>query len=511
MLKNEICGYMSLLYSVANKPLDLWSKHVSFGGKVRRVNDDLLHGDKVIEITGPHDNTIPTSITIPAKALDILNIKLPVLILVVKNLNLRFKLEVQIIDKQQYRRRFSFMTYNVERLPSINASMARIPLKLDDCWNFLEINLQNLCHQVYKTDYEALQRVTIYPNCHLRRVYLQDRHYNDENHVELYQAFFNMYMLKQGINFIEKSCQTEDCYTGPLEQSDLNYFVKDNSSSTSLTKVDSCKTASSMEKLKSNLSMNLNLYNSDTLKRNHMSLDALNDAIKKRHVFTRQSECFTKSLINDPVIENKLEKDSDVTEKVIQHYAMKTRKTGNSLLNIKINNHTSRPASSIELKTIMKSQFLKTHVSEIFKDNGIPKYPQKIQNAGDTYINLTNCTLNDNANKVQTGKDNSTIVKFKVDAMGSSSSFKPDLSESIKFDNINNNVSDIPNDGYIRSKHKYIKENNKSIANRLRSLVSIEEDIENFNENVSTNKCIPPLIEKETVLDEMTRHVLNDG
>ncbi|XP_011068584.1 PREDICTED: cilia- and flagella-associated protein 20-like [Acromyrmex echinatior] len=223
MLKNTF-RYMPLLYSIANKPLHLWSKHVSFGGKVRRVSDNQLHGDKVIEITGPHDNTIPTNITIPAKALDILNIKLPILILIVKNLNLWFKLEVQylnndslllihmkIIDKQQYRRRFSFMTYNVEKLPSINASIARIPLRLDDCWNFLEINLQTLCHQVYKTDYEALQRVTIYQNCHLRRVYLQNRHYNDD---ELYRTFFNMYMLKQGITFIEKSCQTEDCYTG---------------------------------------------------------------------------------------------------------------------------------------------------------------------------------------------------------------------------------------------------------------------------------------------------------
>ncbi|XP_018053267.1 PREDICTED: uncharacterized protein LOC108690474 [Atta colombica] len=408
MSKYEICRYMPLLYSVANKPLDLWSKHVSFGGKVRRVSDDLLHGDKVIEITGPHDNTIPTNITIPAKALDILNIKLPVLVLVVKNLNLWFKLEVQIIDKQQYRRRFSFMTYNVERLPSINASVASIPLRLDDCWNFLEINLQSLCHQVYKTDYEALQRVMIYPNCLLRRVYLQDHHYNDdETHVELHQAVFNM--LKQGINF-EKSCQMEDCYTGPLEQSNLNCFVKDNSSST-LIKVDSCKTVGSMEKLKSNLS-NLNLYNSDTLKRNHMSLDALNDAIKKQHVFKRQSEYFIKSLVNDPIIENKLEKDnSDITEKI--------------------------------------------------------------------------------------GKNNSTIAKFKVDAMGSSSSFKPDLSENIKLDNINNNVFDIPSNKCIHSKHKYVKESDKSIINRLRSLVSIEEGAENLNENVSTNKCISSLIEKE--------------
>lgn len=106
------------------------------------------------------------------------------------------------------------MTYNVEKLPNINANVARIPLRLEKCWNLLEINLQTLCHKAYRTDYEALQRITIYSNCHLRRVYLQDRHYNDdETPVEICQAFFNKYMLKRGINFIEKACQTEK-YTG---------------------------------------------------------------------------------------------------------------------------------------------------------------------------------------------------------------------------------------------------------------------------------------------------------
>lgn len=110
-----------------------------------------------------------------------------------------------------------------------------------------------------------------------------------------------------------------------------------------------------MEKAESlNPSMDLNLHN--ILKRNHMSLDALNDAIKmyNQDVFTRQSECFTKSLVNDPIIE-KLEKgSSDITEKE-ERYAVKEHKARNSLLNIKINNHTLQPASSIKLKRIVKS------------------------------------------------------------------------------------------------------------------------------------------------------------
>jgi len=156
------------------------------------------------------------------------------------------------------------------------------------------------------------------------------------------------------------------------------------------TEVNLSKTAGSTKNSKSfNPSMDLNVYNSSALKRNYMSLDALNDVTKKRnnHIFTRQSECFTKFLVNDLIVENKLEKgSSDIMEKVEQCYAMKTHKAGNSLLNVKINNYTLQPASSIESKRISKSQFLKTHVSEIlFKDNRFPKHSQKIQNVGNTH------------------------------------------------------------------------------------------------------------------------------
>lgn len=121
----------------------------------------------------------------------------------------------KITDKKKFRRRFSFLTYNLEKLPSINANMARIPLKLEECWNTLEINLQAFCRMTYGTDYEALQRMIVYSNCRLRRVYLQDRHYDhNEISIELCNMFFNTYMSKWKVNFIEKTCQTEDYHTG---------------------------------------------------------------------------------------------------------------------------------------------------------------------------------------------------------------------------------------------------------------------------------------------------------
>lgn len=90
------CGFISLLYSIGDKPLDLWSKHVSLDGRIRRVNDEMLNDDEVIEIMGPHDVAIPTNITCPANCTDVLNIKLPVLVLIAKNLELKLKLEFQV-------------------------------------------------------------------------------------------------------------------------------------------------------------------------------------------------------------------------------------------------------------------------------------------------------------------------------------------------------------------------------------------------------------------------------
>lgn len=230
-----------------------------------------------------------------------------------------------------------------------------------------------------------------------------------------------------------------------------------------------------------------------------MSVDVLNDAIKIRNqdVFIKQSEFFTKSLISDPVVENKLEKDgTDITGKTEHRHAVKMHKAGNSLLNIKMNNYALQPAFSVELERIAKSQFLKAHVSEIlFTDNKVSKHLDKIQNVGDMY-NSRNCTLSNNANNVQIGKYN-TDAKFRASAIGFPSTFKLDLSENIELDKISTNVFNIRNNDHVISKYKYIKESEKSIASRLRSLVSIEENTEDMPKRISS------VIEKKIKRDEV--------
>lgn len=112
------------------------------------------------------------------------------------------------------------MTFSTEEIsPKINTTKTQLPLKLEENWNNLEINFQVLCHDIFGTDYDALQRIIIYPNCCIRRIYLQDRHYqHDEIPVELFQAFFDMYMLKWGIHLVDRTSQTEQFkHTGTIK------------------------------------------------------------------------------------------------------------------------------------------------------------------------------------------------------------------------------------------------------------------------------------------------------
>ncbi|XP_020277661.1 uncharacterized protein LOC109851725 [Pseudomyrmex gracilis] len=493
MSKNEDCGYISLLYSIADKPLDLWSKYVSCGGKIRRIKDDTLYGDKVLEITGSHNSAIVTNITTPAETLDVMNIKLPILVLVIKNLNLQFKLEVQIIDKEQYRRRFSFLTYNLER-SRINARMACIPLKLEECWNTLEINLQTLCHEAYKTNYKALQRIIIYANCCIRRVYLQDRHYNNnETPIEIYQAFLHMYMLKWGINAIDEACQTEGCYTGFAEQPKDLSLASIDSIGVLQTKLGS-KPIYSTGKLKNLSTLNsvINLCKSNTLKRKHMSLDTLNNAIKMRdkNVFIRKNEHFKESLANNIIVENKLQMSN---VKKTEQNPVKTHKAGNQSfsINMQNKNHILRPMTLIESKKVMRNQVLKTRVSEtLFEENGNSEYTnlQEIRNAKDICVNSKE---HNNSNNIQIEKTASVKnAEFQKSLPSFLSAFKFARDSLEKIDKKSDNTFNTQNDKLcIISEDKHVKENNKNIADSLRSLT------DRSAEYVSDH--IPPVIEKE--------------
>lgn len=82
-------------------------------------------------------------------------------------------------------------------------------MKLETGWNKIELNLLHLTQAAFKCQYAVVQRLQVWGNCRLRRVYFIDKHYdNEEICPELYQGFLDSYMLKWGIHTIDKSTQT---------------------------------------------------------------------------------------------------------------------------------------------------------------------------------------------------------------------------------------------------------------------------------------------------------------
>lgn len=140
MFKNAYqSGFLSILYSIGSKPLQIWGsegaprstprrkgRHVGArpphgsparptpcrasslvpavqDGHITRVTDEDIQSS-VLEVAG--ENVATTFITCPADPAKTLGIRLPFLVLLVKNLDRYFSFEVQVLDDKNVRRRF---------------------------------------------------------------------------------------------------------------------------------------------------------------------------------------------------------------------------------------------------------------------------------------------------------------------------------------------------------------------------------------------------------------------
>uniref|UniRef100_M4FC92 CFA20 domain-containing protein n=1 Tax=Brassica campestris TaxID=3711 RepID=M4FC92_BRACM len=55
-----------------------------------------------------------------------------------------------------------------------------MPLKMDEGWNQIQLNLPDLTSRAYGTNYAETLRVQVHANCRLRRIYFAHRLYSDE-------------------------------------------------------------------------------------------------------------------------------------------------------------------------------------------------------------------------------------------------------------------------------------------------------------------------------------------
>ena len=168
-----------------------------------------------------------TFVTCPAEASQTLGIKMPFLVMIIKNMRKYFSFEVQarrcaestaaalaaadaraaaarqVIDDKGIKRRFRASNFQARRARWPHAGMPRqrpdaasalnaqsatrvkpfictMPMRLDEGWNQIQFNLADFCKRAYGTGYVETLRVQVHCSCRVRRIYFSDRLYAEE-------------------------------------------------------------------------------------------------------------------------------------------------------------------------------------------------------------------------------------------------------------------------------------------------------------------------------------------
>jgi len=175
MFKNTFqSGFLSVLYSIGSHPLQIWDTKVK-NGHCKRITDTDIQSS-VIELCGTNVST--NYITAPADPKKTLGIKLPFLVMIIKNLKRYYTFEVTVLDNKGVRRRFRASNY--QSTTRVKPFICTMPMRLDEGWNQIQFNLSDFTRRAYGTNYVETLRVQIHANCRIRRIYFSDRLYSEE-------------------------------------------------------------------------------------------------------------------------------------------------------------------------------------------------------------------------------------------------------------------------------------------------------------------------------------------
>ena len=96
-----------------------------------------------------------------------------------------FTFEVEVEDDTKTVRRFRASNYQTDTRVSHpgEAEICTLPLRFEEAdlgsrsstWHELWLDLQDTCRRAYGTNYANTRRITIHPNCRLRRVFFAEK------------------------------------------------------------------------------------------------------------------------------------------------------------------------------------------------------------------------------------------------------------------------------------------------------------------------------------------------
>uniref|UniRef100_A0A2A4K5C1 CFA20 domain-containing protein n=1 Tax=Heliothis virescens TaxID=7102 RepID=A0A2A4K5C1_HELVI len=183
MFKNSYQnGLLSIFYSCGANPLAIWDMEVK-NGHIKRLTDSEVNSI-VLEIVST--NVATTYISCP-KNNQVLGIKLPFLVMIVKNLKRYFSFEIMILDDKNMRRRFRIS--NFQSTTKIKPFCTSMPIGLAGGWNQIQFNLADFTRRAYGTQFIETLRVQVHANARLRRIYFSERLYTEEELPQDYKLY----------------------------------------------------------------------------------------------------------------------------------------------------------------------------------------------------------------------------------------------------------------------------------------------------------------------------------
>ena len=217
-------GFLSILYAIGSKPLQIWRKNIN-NGYVKRITDFEMQSS-VIEICGANVSTC--FLTCPSNPKQTLGVKMPFLVLLIKYLKKYFTFEVQVIDDKNVKRRFRASNYQSNT--RVKPFICTIPMKLDEGWNQIHFNLTDFTRRAYGTNYLETLRVQIHANCRIRRIYFTDQLLSSKSIPAEYRAFSNAQednaeeQYQNQLNNEPNQMQGEEQYQGEYEHQEEHHI-----------------------------------------------------------------------------------------------------------------------------------------------------------------------------------------------------------------------------------------------------------------------------------------------
>jgi len=87
-------------------------------------------------------------------------------------------MEITILDDKGVKRRLRSSNY--QDAPKVKPYICVMPLKLEDGWNQVSMNLAELTMKAYGSNYAETLRVQVHANVRVRRIYFSERIFPEE-------------------------------------------------------------------------------------------------------------------------------------------------------------------------------------------------------------------------------------------------------------------------------------------------------------------------------------------